>query len=204
MVAQPMEQSREPNSDFSGGVFATTHWSIVWRAKDAATAGADEALNKLCRTYWPPLYAYIRREGYDAAHAQDLTQEFLSRFIQKEWLNHLQDRRGKFRSFLLTFLKHFLSDERDKARAQKRGGGHTLISLDEFETEEGGGMVVADGLTPDQMFELRWAQTVMERTVARLRQEYIEEGRGELYEQLKDLRPGERTEPSYAEIGARL
>ena len=108
-------------------VFATTHWSVVWRAREKDPVASAEAREKLCRTYWPPLYAYLRRSGHSVHDAQDLTQQFLSCFLEKEWLNHLQDQRGKFRSFLLTFLKNFLSDERGRAQALKRGGGRTLV-----------------------------------------------------------------------------
>jgi len=191
------------SSQLSHGVFATTHWSVVLAAKDSDSAAA-RALEQLCRDYWRPIYAYIRRDGRGPADAQDLTQEFLSRFIEKDWLGHLQDRRGKFRSFLLTFLKHFLSDARDRANAQKRGGGLTFISLDELAEEEHHFFEPRDPLTPDQVFERRWAQTLMARAVARLRQEYVDDRKEELFDQLKDLQPGSRSEQNYVEIGARL
>jgi len=185
-------------------VFNTTHWSVVLAAQRSDGLLAEAALERLCHAYWPPLYTYIRREGYDAHDAQDLTQEFLSRFIHKEWLGHLQDQRGKFRSFLLTFLKHFLSDERDRAGAHKRGGGQTLVSLDDTAAEERYLEPPAQGLSPDQIFERRWAQTVMERALARLREEYEAGGKAALFEQLKEIQPGEHGQASYAEIGARL
>src|SRR6185436_8995698 len=118
------------------GVFNTTRWSIVWRARAEDSAVSAEAREKLCRAYWAPLYAYVRRDGHRPHDAQDLTQEFLSSFLHHDGLEHLKDQRGKFRSFLLTFLKHFLSDQRDRARAQKRGGGQALISIDAYEAEE--------------------------------------------------------------------
>jgi RNA polymerase sigma-70 factor (ECF subfamily) len=186
------------------GWFQTTHWSVVLAAKQSDGLLADAALEKLCRAYWQPLYAYIRREGYDTHDAQDLTQEFLTRFIQKEWLSHLQDQRGKFRSFLLAFLKHFLSDERDKAGAQKRGGGKTLVSLDDTSAEERYLGETANGLSPDQIFDRRWAEIIIDRTLTRLREEYVASGKSALFEQLKDIQPGEHGESSYAEIGARL
>jgi len=184
--------------------FTTTHWSIVLLARDGDTSIAFGALERLCRDYWRPVHAYVRRDGYSPADAQDLTQEFLSRFVHKEWLNHLKDQRGKFRSFLLTFLKHFLSDERDRAGALKRGGGATVIPLDELEAEEQGALGVLEALTADQVFERRWAQDVIDRTTAQLRREYIENGKADLYAELKDLQPGEHTSGGYAEIGARL
>ena len=197
-----MLTNTQDHSSPSDGAFATTHWSVVFTARDGDTSKALAAMERLCHSYWRPVYAYIRRDGRQPADAQDLTQEFFHRFIEKEWIDHLQHRRGKFRSFLLTFLKHFLSDERDRAGAQKRGGGQTIISLDELQAEESHGFEPSEGLTPDQVFERRWAQTMMERAVARLRQEYAEEGKAELFEQLKDLQPGERGERSYAEVGA--
>ncbi len=108
-----------------GQAFVTTHWSVVWRAQNQDPAASAEAREKLCRTYWPPLYAYIRRIGYGVQDAQDLTQEFLSRFLHREWLDHLHDQRGKFRSFLLTFLKHFLSDQRDRGEGAQARRGQT-------------------------------------------------------------------------------
>ena len=108
------------HSNPSSGAFDTTHWSVVFTARDGDSAKAFAALERLCRSYWRPVYAYIRRDGCRPADAQDLTQEFFRRFIEKEWIDHVQHQRGKFRSFLLTFLKHFLSDERDRAdRASK-------------------------------------------------------------------------------------
>jgi len=188
----------------ASGVFATTHWSVVLAAKRSDGLLADDALERLCRIYWPPLYAFIRREGYDAHEAQDLTQEFLSRFVQKEWLGHLQDQRGKFRSFLLTFLKHFLADQRVRASAQKRGGGQPLLSLDACEAEEREALGPVDDLSADQLYDRSWARAVMDETARRLREEYAARGRTALFEQLKELQPGEHGERSYAQIGATL
>jgi RNA polymerase sigma-70 factor (ECF subfamily) len=185
-----------------GAVFATTHWSVVLAAREAHSSQAATALETLCRTYWPPLYAFIRREGHGVEDAQDLTQEFFARLVEKDWLNHLHHQRGKFRSFLLTFLKHFLSDERDRARAQKRGGGQPMISLDQFEGEERDGLGPVDTLTADQVFERRWAHAVLHQAVERLRDEYVRAGQSVLFDHLKDLEPGERGARSHAELGA--
>src|SRR6185295_284064 len=146
-------------SEGSGGVFATTRWSVVLAARDGDSSAAFAALERLCRSYWRPVYAYLRREGCQPADAQDLTQEFFRRFIQKEWIDHLEHQRGKFRSFLLTFLKHFLSDERDRAGAQKRGGGQTFIPFEELQAEENRRFEPFDSMTADRVFERRWAQT---------------------------------------------
>jgi len=191
-------------SEPSGAVFATTHWSMVLAAKEGNSSDAFAALEGLCRSYWRPVYAYIRRDGYSPVDAQDLTQEFFRRFIEKDWIDHLKHQRGKFRSFLLTFLKHFLSDERDRAGAQKRGGNRVFISIDELQTEDGRTFELPDTLTAEQAFERRWAQNLMDRAVARLRQEYVDDGKAELFERLKDIQPGERGESNYAEIGAQL
>lgn len=184
--------------------FATTHWSVVLLARDGNSKAAFGALERLCCDYWRPVYAFVRREGYGPADAQELTQEFLSRFVHREWLNHLKDQRGKFRSFLLTFLKHFLSDHRDHVGRLKRGGGATIVPLEELETEENSAWGATGGLTAEQTFDLRWAHEVMERTVTQLRREFVDSGKAELYELLKDLQPGERAAASYAEIGARI
>lgn len=186
------------------GWFVTTHWSVVLQARDGGPAQADGAMEKLCRTYWPPLYAFIRREGYAPHDAQDLTQEFLGRLVHKEWLHHLQDCRGKFRSFLLTFLKHFLADQRDRDRAQKRGGGRQLVPLDAYEAEERQALEPSDGLTPELAYERRWAEALFSSAIERLRDEYISSGRADLFDALKDFQPGRHTEEGYASIGARL
>ena len=187
-----------------GGPFTATHWSLVLAAREKNTPSAAAALERLCHTYWPPLYAYIRRDGYSVEDAQDLTQEFLHRLIEKEWLDHLQDRRAKFRSFLLTLLKHFLSDQRDRTNAQKRGGGQPLIPLGAYEAEERATLEPADGLSPDQIYERRWAGAVLDEAARRLREEYVKRGKAELFDQLQDLPPGEHGARGYAEIGATL
>jgi RNA polymerase sigma-70 factor (ECF subfamily) len=187
-----------------GGVFQTTQWHIVLAAKNGNSPEADAALEELCRVYSPALFAYLRRSGYTFADAQDLAQEFLSRFVHKEWLNHLEDQRGKFRSFLLTFLKHFLSDERRRASAQKRGGGKILISLDACEADERDSIGPVDGLTPDQIYERRWAQAMMTRALEQLREEYARRGKSALFEHLKEQHPGERGANSHASIARDL
>ena len=192
------------NSESRNPIFATTHWSLVLRAGDEADSQAASALDQLCRTYWYPLYAYVRRQGRGPEESQDLTQEFFARLLARDYLQHLRHQEGKFRSFLLTFVKHFLADERARAGAQKRGGGKIFVSLDETSAEERYLSEPVNALSPDQIFERRWAQTVMERGLGRLREEYEAGGKAALFEQLKDIQPGEHGESSYAEIGARL
>ena len=184
--------------------FTETHWSMVLAAKEKESLQRTEALEKLCRAYWRPLYAYIRGQGHNAHEAEDLTQEFFAKLLAKDYLQHLRHREGKFRSFLLTFVKHFLSDERDKAGAQKRGGGKSFVSLDDTSAEETYLNERRNDLSPDQIFDRRWAETVMERALSRLHEEYVAGGKAELFDQLKEIQPGERGESSYADIGARL
>jgi len=187
-----------------GRWFATTHWSVVLAAQNGDSLGASEALNDLCRAYWPPLYAFIRRQGHDVAEAQDLTQEFFARLLERDYLSRLDQQRGKFRSFLLAFVKHFLSEQRDKARAQKRGGGQTLLSLDAAEGETGYLSEPADELTSEQIFERRWVQTILQRALDRLAAEYLKADREALFEALKDFQPRQSGSLTYAQIGACL
>ena len=173
-------------------------------ARDADSPEASEALNELCRAYWSPLYSYIRRQGHGVAEAQDLTQEFFARLLERDYLARLDRQRGKFRSFLLGFVKHFLSEQRERARAQKRGGGRVLLSLDAGEGEEGYLSEPADELTPEQIFERRWVQTLIQRAFDRLAAEYATADRSALFEALKDFQPRQPGSLTFAQIGARL
>jgi RNA polymerase sigma factor (sigma-70 family) len=184
--------------------FNTTHWSLVRRAGGVSEGSALRALDSLCQTYWYPLYAFVRRQGYAAPDAEDLTQGFFAWLLESKHLSVADPEIGRFRSFLLCRLKHYLSDEYKKARAQKRGGGQAVISLDLVLAEEWYGLEPAGGLSPDQVFDRRWAATVMEQAVARLRAEYIAADRVALYEELKQFQPGMEAERSYAESGGTL
>jgi DNA-directed RNA polymerase specialized sigma24 family protein len=188
----------------SGRYFATTHWSVVLAAKDRQHPVAHEAMERLCRTYWPPLYAFIRREGYGGVEAKDLTQEFFLRLIDRDILQRLRHQQGKFRSFLLTFLKHFLLEERGKGRAQKRGGGAVFVPLENL-NEEGGYLdEPVNRFSPEQVFERRWAQAIYQETVTRLAREYADAGKEEFFETMKDFQPRQPGALSYAEIGTRF
>ena len=200
----PNPEDSAPSGPVRDAQFAATSWTLVMAARQAGSPEAGAALEKLCESYWYPLYAYVRRKGNDPDKAQDLTQEFFYRLIRENYLGAVDRRRGKFRSFLLTFLKHFLSDQRDRAKAQKRGGGRALISLEEMAAEERGWAEPQDGATPEHLFERRWAHALLEQAVRRLRAEYVDNHKGELFDVLKDIQPGERGELSYAEIGARF
>ncbi len=163
------------------------------------------ALEKLCAAYWYPLYAFVRRQGYASCDAEDLTQGFFGWLLESKHLRVADPQVGRFRSFLLCRLKHFLSDECKKARAQKRGGGRFVMSLDAAQAEECYGLEPATTeLSPDLIFDQRWAMAILERTVARLQAEYVAADRGELYDELKHFQPGEDAGRSYAEVAARL
>jgi RNA polymerase sigma-70 factor (ECF subfamily) len=177
---------------------------VVLAAGDSRSQQADDALEKLCSAYWYPLYAYVRRKGHSPADAQDLTQEFFARFLEKKYLSLADRERGRFRGFLLTSLKHFLVNEREKARAAKRGGGEVVLPLDEELAESRYLAEPSADMSPDKMYEKRWAITVLEGVLARLRQESITAGKGELFELLKDFLWGDQNLVSQAEIGVPL
>jgi RNA polymerase sigma factor (sigma-70 family) len=184
--------------------FVTTHWSVVLTAGGSDTTRAQDALAKLCQTYWYPLYAYVRRRGHTPEDAQDLTQEFFARLLEKNWVGNADQAKGRFRSFLLSALNHFLADEWDKARAQKRGGGVPLVPL-QFDTAETRyGIEPADPVTPERSFERRWALTLLEAVLNRLRTEYEQEGKAALFVKLHPCLVGERTAQPYANLAATL
>jgi RNA polymerase sigma factor (sigma-70 family) len=194
--------SEQVGISVQGQRFVTTHWTAVLSARDSSHPDAQTLLQNLCRDYWPPLYAFIRRSGYSVEEAQDLTQEFFYRFIEKDFLQHLKDRRGKFRSFLLTLLKHFLSDQRDRSNAQKRGGGHWTISLDEFITEETGTALSSPEVTPEHEFDRRWAHTLLQHSYKRLKEDYRLNGNVILFERLKNIHSGDSNGQTCQEIGS--
>ena len=173
------------------------------------SAGADsphsqEALETLCQIYWYPIYAYLRRGGKSPADAEDLTQGFLFHLCQNNRLGTVGQEKGKFRSFLLVSLKHFLMDEAQKARAQKRGGGQTIVSLDAATAEERYALEPPDVLDPEKVFERRWALTMLERTLARLKAECESQEKRERFELLRDYLLGDPSAETYAEVGQRL
>jgi RNA polymerase sigma factor (sigma-70 family) len=184
--------------------FALTHWSVVLAAGRSDSTHGRAALEKLCRTYWPPIYAFVRRQGHNPPDAQDLTQEFFARLLEKKSLAGVDRAKGRFRSFLLASLKHFLANEWDKARAEKRGGGQVLIPIDAQAAESSCGLDPGDHMTAEKLFERRWALTLLEQVLQRLREEHIHDGKEKLFEQLKvTLTEASRSVP-YAAIAARL
>ncbi|HXJ58403.1 MAG TPA: sigma-70 family RNA polymerase sigma factor [Verrucomicrobiae bacterium] len=201
-----MSQALDSKSDGTGShqPFGLTQWTIVLKARDEKTPGAQEAMEELCRAYWAPLYHFIRREGYRRHDAQDLTQAFYHHFYEKHLLHRVTERRGKFRSFLLTCLKYFLCDQRDRAKALKRGGGQSFVSLDAFEAEERDAVEPTNGLTADRLYERRWARALLDRVEQRLRQEYVIDGRQALYQALAELPQGGKTEAGYSSLACQL
>ena len=173
-------------------------------AGHSSVAGAQEALETLCRTYWYPLYVYVRRQGQSPHDAQDLTQEFFARLLEKKYLRLADPDRGKFRAFLLKSLKHFLVNEWEKARTQKRGGGQCVIPLDADIAESRYVAEPAQALTLDQVYEKRWAVTLIEGVLARLRESYASDGRLLVFEALKVFIWGDQATLSYAELAPNL
>jgi RNA polymerase sigma factor (sigma-70 family) len=183
--------------------FTTTHWSVVLEAQGESPA-AQEALEKLCRTYWRPIFAFLRRQGIPSEEAEDITQGFFAELLERRSLSAVRKEKGRLRSFLLGGLKYFLVNEQRRAMAIKRGKGQGLIPLEEFRADDRIDTEPADPMTPDQIYERRWALTVLERVLSRLKDEYLAANNGALFDSLKQLLPDEPGSPSQAEIAARL
>src|SRR5207249_6578675 len=179
--------------------FTTTHWSVVLQAQGESPA-AKAALEKLCRTYWKPLYAFVRREGVAAEEAEDLTQGFFAQLLERGSLGAVRKEKGRLRSYLLGALKYFLADERRRSMAIKRGKGQRLIPLEEIRADERIEMEPADPVTAEMIYERRWALTVLEQVLDRLKNEYRTAGNAALFDSLKQLLPDEPGSPSQAEI----
>jgi DNA-directed RNA polymerase specialized sigma24 family protein len=188
----------------AGRVFATTHWSVVLQAGAGDSPAAQPALERLCQTYWLPLYAYVRRRGYSPEDAQDLTQEFFARLLQRRWLASADPHRGRFRAVLLTAMKHFLADEWDRLKAQKRGGGQRVLPLEVESAETRFQLEPADTRTPETIYEWRWAQALLETVFEQLHREYVDEGKGMLFGELKGCLTQARSAVRYAELASRL
>ncbi|HEV2207756.1 MAG TPA: sigma-70 family RNA polymerase sigma factor [Verrucomicrobiae bacterium] len=184
--------------------FALTRWSVVLAAGRGQAQHAQRALEQLCATYWPPIYSFLRRQGYSPHDSEDLTQEFFARLLQKNSLGAVDRAKGRFRSFLLASLKHFLANEWDKAKAQKRGGGKVLLSVDAGKAETSYRVEPVELLTPDKIYERRWALTLLERVLNLLRSEYAAHGKPELFQQLKGTLSGDSPSESYAVLAQRL
>ena len=203
----PAMSNSPPNVDDTrsgGGQFEQTQWTVILKARQEGDPSAAEALETFAQSYWPSIYRYIRREGYKRHDAEDLTQGFYAHFLGKQLLNGVGERTGRFRNYLLTCLKHFLFDERDRAEAVKRGGGKIILSRDAVDAEERDAIEPRDNLTPDLSFDQRCAETVFRDAMYRLRADYERRGQLVLFEQLKELQPGQHGERSHATIAASL
>ncbi|HEX9046664.1 MAG TPA: sigma-70 family RNA polymerase sigma factor [Verrucomicrobiae bacterium] len=199
-------EPRRPSTDrlAPSPAFVTTHWSVVVAAGQPDTDRARDALARLCQTYWHPLYAYIRRVGYSPHDAQDLTQEFFARLLEKNFLSGADESRGRFRSFLLASLKHFLANEWHRARAQKRGGGQIPIPIDFHNAETSIGFEPADTTTAEKIYERRWALTLLDQVLRQLREEFVRDGKEKLFDQLKPTLTEASRSVRYAEMAQRL
>jgi len=184
--------------------FATTHWSVVLAAGHDSSPGVQEALEKLCRSYWYPLYGYVRRQGHSPEDAQDLTQGFFARLLEKKFLQLANRERGKFRSFLLTSLKHFLVHEWERTKTAKRGGAHAHLSWDQASAEERYQLEPASELTPEKIFDQRWAFILFQQALTRLRDEYAVAGKGAQFDQLRNYLSAEVGDGGYASAAERL
>ena len=183
--------------------FATTHWSVVLEAQGSSPA-AEAALEKLCRTYWRPIYGFVRRQGVGTEEAKDLTQGFFALLLERRDMDAVRKEKGRLRSYLLTSVKHFLASEQRRAMAVKRGKGQKLVPLEELSAIERIEMEPADALSADRLYERRWALTLMEQVLRRLKDEYYTAGNGALFDSLKQLLPDEPRAQSRAEIALQL
>lgn len=184
--------------------FRTTHWSLVLTAGEKTSARSAEALETLCRTYWYPLYAYIRRKGHSPEDAQDLVQGFFARLLRNKSFVGADREKSKFRTYLLGALNHFLADEWDKARAEKRGGGDTILSFDDENAERRYLQEPSSDLTPEKVFDRRWSMTLLDQALKRLREEFTAAGKVRHFELLKGFLTSEAAAGAYDGIAAEL
>jgi RNA polymerase sigma factor (sigma-70 family) len=189
--------------DTGAAAFVTTHWSVVLTAQ-GESAIADEALEKLCRTYWWPLYGFVRRQGYTPEEAQDLTQGFFAMLLERKDLDSVRREKGRLRSYLLVSLKNFLGKARRGDMALKRGGGRPLVALDELLARERTDFEPADTLSADRIYERRWALRLLDQVLAQLGEEYRVAGNAPLFDQLKELLADEPGRPSQADVAREM
>ena len=185
-------------------VFATTHWSVVLAAADSHSPQANEALEELCRTYWYPLYAFVRRQGHSPEDAQDLTQAFFAHLLSQDFLRNVAPEKGLFRSFLLACLKHFLADEWKKAHRTIRGGDQPHLALDSQSAEDRYRLEPVDRMDAESLYERRWALTLLERVLARLREQSTATGKEKTFDALQGFLLGEEGVETYAQTAAKL
>lgn len=183
-------------------VFATTRWSVVLAARHEGTRAATQAMETLCSAYWYPLYAYVRRDGHSPHDAQDLTQDFFARLLEKDWLQAAGPEHGRFRTFLLVAMKRFLINEWHKNASLKRGGNITHVPLDAEDAERR--FASEPELAPDAMFERRWAMTLLDQTLTALEGEFASEGKADHFQAMKHCLTMDRDRISYAELAAKI
>ena len=200
LTSEPSSQS----STAPGDIFATTHWTVVLAAGKRSTPQSDSALEQLCRAYWFPLYAYVRRRGHTKEDAEDLTQAFFARFLARNYLEGLRAERGRFRAFLLASLKHFLANEWDKSRRQKRGGNVTHLSLDWQSADTKFQVAATNEPSPDRAFDREWAVTLLAGVIEHLQAECAADGKANLFEHLKIFLTTGKGELSHAEAARSL
>ena len=193
-----------PGDRQCSAVFATTHWSVILEAGQEDSPEAQAALERLCRTYWYPLYAFLRRQGKTREEAEDLTQEFFARFLQKGFIRLADPERGRFRTFLLASIQNLSAEQHRFAGRLKRGGGRTILSWDGLEAEQRYLLEPQDDSTPESLYEKRWALTVLETALDRLRLEFASAGKERLFVELKSCLWSEGEPESYASLAARL
>jgi DNA-directed RNA polymerase specialized sigma24 family protein len=184
------------------GRFPTTAWHLVLAVDSDSSVAGNEAFAALCRSYWHPIYAYIRQKGFPIEEAQDLTQEFFVRVLEKGYFNEADPARGRFRYFLLTAINHFLSNQRDRERAQKRGGGRIFLSLEMEEAENHYRRLPVDNQTPEKIYEKQWTVTILESVMTRLRTELEQEGRSGQFDRWKPFLAGEQERSGYGQLAA--
>jgi DNA-directed RNA polymerase specialized sigma24 family protein len=199
-----MAAEQMADEGFAAPLFPRTHWSVVLGAGHSSTPGAEAALEQLCRSYWYPLYAYLRRSGHNEADAQDLIQSFFSTLIERKWVAAADPAKGRFRSFLLVCLKRFVSVQAQKAHALKRGGGNVMISLDDQDAAERYTLESVEDLAPEVVFDRRWALTLLERAWDRLRAECEASGKEALFAYLRAAETEETQAQSYQHLSATL
>lgn len=192
------------NSPAAPTVFGTTHWTTVLQARDGSSAEGAAALERLCRTYWRPLYFFARRKGHPPEDAEDLVQGFFAKLLEKDYLRSVTEQSGRFRTFLLTAFTNYRANEWDRSQRLKRGGQCTLIPLDAGTAEDGYRLEPVDELTPEKLYDRHWGETVVELVADKLRSEYGQAGEAERFEALHTCLMGESSQDGYAALGTRL
>jgi RNA polymerase sigma-70 factor (ECF subfamily) len=204
MVSMSEDSDGQRAAGAGAAQFATTHWSLVLTAGQRPSPDSRRALESLCEAYWYPLYAYVRRRVSDINEAQDLTQAFFAELLEKNYVGSATPERGRFRAFLLTALKHFLSKQWDKARAQKRGGGRAPISLDFKAGDSRYRIETCGGLTAEQLYDRQWALTLLGQIMERLENEFVQSGNAKQFRHLIGFIIGEHSGTTYCDVAAKL